>query len=68
MKFQIGLKNKQKFVYNIANCNYNGSVSQGNMKLYVSRSLRRLFRKAIHDLINSNKEIQQLKKITNIIL
>jgi hypothetical protein len=61
-----GYKNKKKFVYYIADSYYTGFDCQGNMKLYVSRSLRRLLRKAVPADLIEIKEIQELKKNTQI--
>lgn len=61
-----GYKNKKKFVYYIADSDYTGFDCQGDMKLYVSRSLRRLLRKAVPADLIEIKEIQELKKNTQI--
>ena len=59
---KVRYKNKFKYVYYIADSDYTGFDCQGEMKLYVSKSLNRLLRKAIpSDLIKKHKEIQQLK-------
>jgi hypothetical protein len=62
----IKYKNKKKFIYYVAISGYTGFTYQGEMKLYVSRSLGRLFRKAIpQNLINSHKEIQEIQNKLN---
>jgi hypothetical protein len=60
---KVRYKNKFKYVYYIADSDYTGfDCVNSDMKLYVSKSLNRLLRKAIpSDLIKKNKEIQELK-------
>lgn len=59
---KVRYKNKFKYVYYIANSDYSGFDCQGEMKLYISKSLHRLLRKAVpEDVIKSHKELQELK-------
>jgi len=63
---KVGYKNKNKFVYYVADSDYTGFDCKGHMKLYVSRSLKRLLRKAVPADLIEIKEIQELKKNTQI--
>jgi hypothetical protein len=60
---KIKIKDKEKYIYYVAWCDYTGFDCQGGMKLYVSKSLSKLLTLAvendvysmIYDNMNNNK-------------
>jgi hypothetical protein len=60
---KVSYKNKFKYVFYEANADYTGFDCQGDMTLYVSKSLNRLIKKAIPKDIINKKLKNILKKV-----